>query len=474
MKLKVHNLGPIKKGEVDISKRFMMFVGYNSSGKTYVSKLIWHLYDRLTSHFGRGSSGDFDKKELVKIKSGEYHLSLEKIKTVFYQNHAPYALRETFRYFLKKERDSDLLKDLKILIDFNADFYEKIKETERKVFLGYRAEGINQHVEFIKVEDSTTIQIVNRKVDDNTWGILSEENRYKNFDIYATYENLISDELLLFEFDKFILSLIYENGIGRQFLLSAERVFLSVFYKDVLSAKISEAKSGKYTKDLEYLLNGFLKLDDANKISEYDDLVGMLDEITAGKYIVKNSDTIAPPNIKFQLESNQELEMHVASSTVNQLTTLYLYFQYWAKPANNFLIIDEPEIHLHPKNQLLLLDILFKFANRNNNKVLITTHSPLIADRVNNHLHLGYINDHDIPLENKDRFNFTPISHEDMGIYFFNGDKIENYEIGDYGSYFGDFSKVEKQVRDDGNDLAGTIYDFQACPPDLRPKFEKL
>jgi len=62
---------------------------------------------------------------------------------------------------------------------------------------------------------------------------------------------------------------------------------------------------------------------------------------------------------------------------VNQLSTLYLYFKYWAHQENNFLMIDEPEENLHPKNQIALLNVLLTFAQTNNNKVLMTTHSRL-------------------------------------------------------------------------------------------------
>ncbi|TAE00285.1 MAG: hypothetical protein EAZ97_06420, partial [Bacteroidetes bacterium] len=43
MKLVVKNLGAIKKkSEIDLDKRFYTFVGYNNSGKTYISQIIWY------------------------------------------------------------------------------------------------------------------------------------------------------------------------------------------------------------------------------------------------------------------------------------------------------------------------------------------------------------------------------------------------------------------------------------------------
>ena len=47
MKLSVKNLGPIKQGEIDLSKRFSVFVGYNNSGKTYMAQVIWTMFRYL-------------------------------------------------------------------------------------------------------------------------------------------------------------------------------------------------------------------------------------------------------------------------------------------------------------------------------------------------------------------------------------------------------------------------------------------
>ena len=43
MKLRVKNLGPIKQGEIDLSKRFFVFVGYNNTGKTYMAQVLWSV-----------------------------------------------------------------------------------------------------------------------------------------------------------------------------------------------------------------------------------------------------------------------------------------------------------------------------------------------------------------------------------------------------------------------------------------------
>ena len=48
MQLIINNLGPIKQGEIDLAKNFYVFVGYNNSGKTYMSHLFWTLFNENT------------------------------------------------------------------------------------------------------------------------------------------------------------------------------------------------------------------------------------------------------------------------------------------------------------------------------------------------------------------------------------------------------------------------------------------
>ncbi|OZH52788.1 hypothetical protein AFK68_22080 [Hydrocoleum sp. CS-953] len=55
MKLLVKNFGPIRNNTqtIDLSKKFYVFVGQNNSGKTYISQLLWAIFNRdLINKFG--------------------------------------------------------------------------------------------------------------------------------------------------------------------------------------------------------------------------------------------------------------------------------------------------------------------------------------------------------------------------------------------------------------------------------------
>ena len=94
----------------------------------------------------------------------------------------------------------------------------------------------------------------------------------------------------------------------------------------------------------------------------------------------------------------------------------------------------------------------------------MTTHSPLMTDAVNNHLHLGYlaekynkdiaalIRENDLDLDAE-----AALSHKDIGIYFFDGQSIKEYDVEEYGADFKDFRKEQEKVEETGDTLRGLI-----------------
>ncbi len=74
MKLLVKNLGPIQGNTqtIDLSKRFYIFVGENNSGKTYVSQLLWTIFNQGVIHkFARSENWE----EIILTDEGVVNLA---------------------------------------------------------------------------------------------------------------------------------------------------------------------------------------------------------------------------------------------------------------------------------------------------------------------------------------------------------------------------------------------------------------
>ncbi|WP_437754507.1 AAA family ATPase [Sorangium sp. So ce1389] len=84
----------------------------------------------------------------------------------------------------------------------------------------------------------------------------------------------------------------------------------------------------------------------------------------------------------FAPRAGPALPLHSSSSMIRALAGLDLYLRCWAAPGD-FLILDEPEMNAHPEAQVRLTEFLAYLVNRGI-RVVLTTHSPYIADHLNN------------------------------------------------------------------------------------------
>jgi AAA15 family ATPase/GTPase len=198
----------------------------------------------------------------------------------------------------------------------------------------------------------------------------------------------------------------------------------------------------------------------------YLSIVTKLESIMGGKVKLQRNEAFSLVNFQLQVNEEDSLDMYMASSSANQLTTLYLYFKYWVFPVNNLLILDEPEENLHPKLQEEITWLLYRFAAQRGNRVIFTTHSPIVAETVNiidKFAELSTIENLDFesiaeeknfPLQRREEL----LAPEDIGVYFFSGREVVPYEHKEYGVHFSDFKYVEDKQRLLSDKVAELIY----------------
>ena len=184
-----------------------------------------------------------------------------------------------------------------------------------------------------------------------------------------------------------------------------------------------------------------------------------------GKIEFEQQEGVSLPKFLFEMKDSKKIELHLASSSTNQLASLYLFIKY--NPAvfeKTLLILDEPEENLHPENQLKLLDVLIKFADRGNS-VLFTTHSPLVANALNNYYMASYRRENgvnDLPSSDVLLPFYSPlnISSSDFGVYFFGHGRVTEYKSSRFGAYFSDFSETENKLKLMTDALRGGIFNI--------------
>jgi len=119
------------------------------------------------------------------------------------------------------------------------------------------------------------------------------------------------------------------------------------------------------------------------KIKKYVDFAEVLEkQILGGSINFSTPEPDSRRKILFQPSQAVSLELSTASSMAKELSSLVLYLRLFARPGE-LLIIDEPEMNLHPEAQAKMIEFLAMLVNAGLN-VLFTTHSPYITDHLTN------------------------------------------------------------------------------------------
>ena len=480
MKLLVKNLGPIRGNTqtIDLSKRFYIFVGPNNSGKTYVSQLLWTIFNEgVIKKFAAETEIDFEEESSVEITDELLCKVLGK-----------------YADFLKQELVTNTfnIKNASILDKVDFSFSWNLEEIERQEFkLNFNVSaGEHQEIEYIvghKEKNSLLINFNTKTLPEKFLDIVPKTR--VEADVRQGIKSLLLPTIIQF--------LLKQDS--QIFFLPASRVFYPTFYQyiyeidrrkreegmmrlldiieennrkntqvDIKSVEKLNLFKRPYTAPMNHVLEQIFSLNkEANIVPHYKNLLEQLAKIMGGDIVLKRLEGIGPVEFFFNFgEEGRDLPMYLASSSVNQLTLLYLYFKYWVAEKKNFLMIDEPEENLHPENQIYLLELLIKFATQNENKVLITTHSPLMANAINNYIYLDFlrndlkcdieriVEDHNLKYLSTD----ASISKNDVGVYFFNGKRIIDYGTDYYGAYFRDFREITNAQEESIRTLIDYIY----------------
>ncbi|MFY7789063.1 MAG: AAA family ATPase [Thermoflexibacteraceae bacterium] len=485
MKLTVKNLGAIKEGSIDLNKKVYLFVGYNNSGKTYMSKLIFKIFRKETIN-------GFLKSEEYLNLAKNIHFSID--KSIELDEKLVNIILRFFASYLEKNID---FANPTINFTFSSDsqkehfFNTKLKQT---IGIGFGNGNSYDVYTFFKEENSKNIKFIDNEFFKNLPFDIYEE--YPKKKIEETYLNRIKESELKEDLVTLLLKALFDSRNLTSYFFAADRIFYlknndwaankKVQQLNEIREKLREKHKKEnlflpeellllseqnYTEAEDVLLTEIYKLEQAIKNGDeesntaYEYLLSKFNAILGGRIVheLVVLGAIKAVRWKFLFEDlnkkEMKLELPKVSSAVNQLSTLALYLQYFAKEKQNFLFIDEPEENLHPKNQIQLLNLLLEFASINENRLLLTTHSPLLAEHLNNYLGVAYLKDKQMNSKQSEIMNVNvKLKLEDIGVYFFGNQRIMPYDFEEYGVVFSDFNQVLRATQEANSEITDQIY----------------
>jgi predicted ATP-dependent endonuclease of OLD family len=203
---------------------------------------------------------------------------------------------------------------------------------------------------------------------------------------------------------------------------------------------------------LEFLTDIELEQPPKTSASEKSEFHKLADKIEA-QIQNRNKTSLKPTNlggkeIKIQVKKGLEIDLYNASSAIKQLAPLLLYLRFRAK-AGDLLVIDEPEMNLHPESQAKLLEVLCILVNLGV-KVLLTTHSPYIMAHLNNLVNGNQESPEILKRQSsslylKDQRSF--LSMEQVSAYEMKDNKLQSLKDPDYGIRWETLSDVSADIQ---------------------------
>lgn len=123
--------------------------------------------------------------------------------------------------------------------------------------------------------------------------------------------------------------------------------------------------------------------------ADYNKILETLSELVGGNYKLLNDDILFSAKVSGDKFIDMPISMTSGAGKSMFLMDVFLR-KYMSK--NSYLIIDEPELNLHPKNQIKMAELLVRLSNFGV-KVIITTHSDYIVKEVNNRIMASSLHD---------------------------------------------------------------------------------
>jgi energy-coupling factor transporter ATP-binding protein EcfA2 len=461
MKIQVKELGAIKEGTIDLSKKLNVFCGPNGTGKTYMAYVIYGL---LKNQIHIGSDEEL-VKNLIEKKTYSFPIDFDSIHE--YRNSLIGNFKEDFDslFGIGEDLAKTFFGDTIILFDeTNLEYETKLFNCEINSTITIRKTNIN--VSKVKNSNELKLEITQKSIS-------NEEINALNF--------FLKSELLSF---------LATYPISSVFILPVERNSIFTFSKELSISKqeavdhfhamTSKNKIDRYDilfkKTTRYPLaikDGLMIADDLaetqKNTSEYMDFANEIEnELLHGKVIINSNGEI---QFKSEKAPKKSLPIHMTASIIKSLSSLVVYLKHIAK-KNDLIIIDEPEINLHPDNQIILTRLFARLINKGF-RLLISTHSDYVVREINNLIMLSSTKNEVIEL--KSTFGYKTdeqINKEDIDVNYFNFPEkksnnkqlvISKLEISNSGF---EIPSVNKTIEDQNNIAEELFYALEYAGED--------
>ena len=393
MAIRIKNFGPVADGQVDL-KPLTILIGPNNTGKSYVAMLIHSI---LSSGERYGASGRFHPSRTSR-PLGLYDEHVAELDRIVGQNAKPdpfdipqpyveklfhstcELIRSTIKTALERNFGSeigDLVKrgtasahlditgSQNFTIKLNSDLH---LEPSSPFNVKYRVERTKKgkrgdNPPLVRNDKDTTTMVVD--------GWLPTD--YFVDDAIARVTQSIFDRTNL------ISDTSHYFPASRSGILHGHKALSAGIIQSVQFAGSEAINMPKLTGAVSDLISNIILIPEDER--DFSNMTERMEEDLLGGHIVmERRGRYTMPDIVY-VADNEKFPLHATSSTVSEIAPLSLYLKHVVRKGD-LLIIEEPEAHLHPQNQVVLARYIVRMI-RAGLRVVLTTHSEFLLEALN-------------------------------------------------------------------------------------------
>lgn len=436
MKIRVENLGYIHSGEVNLDRNLTVFIGKNQTGKTYLSNLISMAYTRFSGLGGIDLEMKPYIERLLTLNAltinleeffQKYQKSLDRYFSEKFSGSLNFASlmglpNSAFLKNTKIELEMDYSRE-RILLNLNRNFIQNLFDTHPAFHIRQNVDNpLILHIQF-RNESLSAIQ--------NT-----QSDTHNNIDLNA---NMILSAILLV----FLLPPVYYQ--------IAERLVFNEFYKSFEKDKMPHPYSPLPYVTLRYI--DYLRYARIHE-SGFPHIVDYLEKRMLQGSVYQNDKGEYQYRMKDSSGQAMELPIQGTSSMVKSLASIASLIKEDLAPGS-VLIIDEPEINLHPDNQYHLARVIAMLANAGV-KVVVSTHSLTFIQELNNLMMLAQLEESTEKTNIMDQCRYLPemeLAPNRVRAYLFDENRIKNLDVSETGigmqalnTILGDLNRITRRL----------------------------
>ena len=478
LKLTLENFGPLRKAEVDL-KPMTIFIGPNNSGKSYVAMMFYSLF-RSYWHVDPGppiwppqASETGTSKALDERAFLQQPFCYDTLLTLVHNNPdfplgkpikvSPQVMGEVGRAIFSKVSLGPLAGELTRI--YGATL-EELRRFGRKRFeFIIRASDwwvmLRSHGKDVAIADLDTgfKAFENKKYRVAYWKLENGKPDAPSLERarVATLGHALATESIMPLWRQLERGCHYVPG---------ERAGLILLATPFIRAYLHEKACLREWPQGVHLPRGVVS-DFFGNIAElagldagpFTDIVDkMQNELIAGAIVLRTKHKNIPPELFYRV-GDREYGLHMCSSSVSELAPLVLYMKYLTHPGS-LLIIDEPEAHLHPRDQSILAKYLVRLVRAGLN-LIITTHSEYMLAALSNFVMLE-----DVKKEKRKELGFEEedyLTRKEVGVYRFKYDRrskgyvTERQEPTAEGIRQDEFSEIDRKLYEEEIALEAAI-----------------